>query len=140
MLVCVVPDLSPFNPRGINQPVHLKATQLLLLFHPPSVLSACPTETPLSSMLSNPDKPNRINTLWLPCIYAPVIAFPLGGGGLGISDCFYDHMVTPSLSLSIHDVQKTFTFCSFPTPKVSPVLSQMLCKIQQAFITPGMFR
>lgn len=49
-------------------------------------------------------------------------------------------MVTPSLSLSIHGVQKTFTFCSFPTPKVSPVLSQMLCKIQQAFITPGMFR
>lgn len=85
-------------------------------------------------------KPNRINTLWLLCIYAPVVAFPLRGEGLGISDCFFDHMVTPSLSLSIHDVQKTFTFCSFPTPKVSPVLSQMLCKIQQAFITPGMFR
>lgn len=85
-------------------------------------------------------KPNRINTLWLLCIYAPVVAFPLRGGGLGISDCFFDHMVTPSLSLSIHDVQKMFTFCSFPAPKVSPVLSQMLCKIQQAFITPGMLR
>lgn len=33
-----------------------------------------------------------------------------------------------------------FTFCSLPTLKVSLLLSQMLCKIQQAFITPGMFR
>lgn len=85
-------------------------------------------------------KPNRINALWLLCIYAPVVAFSLRGGGLGIPGCFFDHMVTPSLSLSVHDVQKTFTFCFFPAPKVSPVLSQMLCKIQQAFVTPGMFR
>lgn len=83
-------------------------------------------------MLSKPDKTKQ-KKYSLQCIPVSPIAFPLRRG---ISDCFFDHMVTPSLSLSFHNIQK----CSLPAPKVSPVLSQMLCKIQQAFITPGIFR